>query len=131
MTYADIQGKLRKPTQYICAEISINHRYFRTGNQVLNDDVKWWLKGIIENGGELDRDGFLKTPFIVKRCRGTKDECQRKAADERFHLQAYGSTSRCEQLGLWRTTWMVLPADELGNWVPTKSMITKVLASLV
>lgn len=130
MTYADIKDKLRKPTQFICAEISINHRYFRTGNQVLNDDVKWWLKGILENGGELDQDGYLKTPFICKRCRGTKDECQRNAQEHRFHLQAYGSTSRCEQLGMWRTTWMVLPADELGNWVPTKGMIEKALGLL-
>ena len=130
MTYADIKDKLRKPTQFICAEISIQRRYYRTGNEVLLNDVKWWLKGMEDGSTKAGQDGFYNGPFLIKRCRGTKDECQRKAQEERFHLHCYGSTSRGEQLGMWRTTWMVLPADELGNWVPTKSMIEKALGLL-
>ena len=130
MTYADIKDKLRKPTQFICAEVSIQRRYYRTGNEVLLNDVKWWLKGIQNNGGEEDREGYLRTPSTIKRCTGSKDECQRVAREERFHLHCWGSTSRVEQLGMCRTTWMVLPADENGNWVPTPSMIKKVLETL-
>lgn len=130
MTYADIKDRLRKPTQFICAEISIQRRYHRTGNEVLLNDVKWWLKGMEDGSTKASQDGFYNGPFLIKKCRGTKDECQRKAQEERFHLHCYGSTSRVEQLGMWRTTWMVLSADELGNWVPTKSMIEKALGLL-
>ena len=130
MTYAYIKDKLRKPTQFICAEVSIQRRYYRTGNEVLLNDVKWWLKGIQNNGGEEDREGYLRTPSTIKRCTGSKDECQRVAREERFHLHCWGSTSRVEQLGICRTTWMVLPADENGNWVPTPGMIKKVLETL-
>ena len=130
MTYADIKDKLRKPTQFICAEISIQRRYYRTGNEVLLNDVKWWLKGMEEGSTKISQDGFYNGPFLIRKCRGTKDECQQVAQDKKFHLHCYGSTSRGEQLGMWRTTWMVLPADELGNWVPTKGMIEKALGLL-
>lgn len=130
MTYADIKDKLRKPTQFICAEISIQRRYYRTGNEVLLNDVKRWLKGMEEGSTKVSQDGFYNGPLLIKVCRGTKEKCQRKAQEERFHLHCYGSTDRGEQLGMWRTTWMVLPADELGNWVPTKGMIKKALGLL-
>ena len=130
MTYADIKDKLRKPTQFICAEISIQRRYYRTGNEVLLNGVKWWLKGMEEGSTKVSQDGFYNGPFLIRKCKGTKDECQQVAQDKKFHLHCHGSTSRGEQLGMWRTTWMVLPADELGNWVPTKGMIEKALGLL-
>ena len=130
MTFTDIKDKLRKPTQFICAEISIQRCYYRTGVEVLLNDVKRWLKGIEEGNTKADQDGFYNGPFLIKKCRGTKEECKRKAQEERFHLHCCGSTSRVERTGMWRRTWMVLPADETGNWVPTKGMVEKALGLL-
>lgn len=125
MEFANIKNHLRKPTQYICVQVSYRSR--TSANQVLLDDVKYWLEDILSEKGEvhLDSDGFFRGPHLIKCCTGTKEDCKRVQAEERFHRQAYGSTSRLIQLGMWRDSWLILPADENGNWVPTMSMIKK------
>lgn len=131
MEYKDIKNQLPKPTQYICAEVSIQHRYHRNAGEKLQDEVKWWVKRIQEGSIVPDKDGKLPgVELFSLKCRGTKEECQRKAMDERFWHQTHGSTSRCVQLGYWSESWRVLPADEKGRWIPGKSLIEKALQSL-
>lgn len=127
MEINSLKRYLRKPTQYICVQVSYRSR--TSANQVLLDDLKYWLESIMSENGEvhLDEDGYFRGPHLIKCCTGTKEECKRVQAEERFHRQAYGSTSRLVQLGMWRDSWLILPADENGNWVPTMSMIKKVL----
>ena len=128
MDYKNITSKLRKPVQFICAEISIRYRDNRNAGQVLDKELNYWVKEILDGQGEYDKDGYLKTPFLTVRCKGTKEECQIKASAQRTHAQMHRSTSRLEQLGLWGTSWRVLPADENGNWVPSTGAIKKALA---
>jgi len=127
MEINNLSRYLRKPTQYICVQVSYRSR--TSANQVLLDDLKYWLESIMSENGEvhLDKDGYFCGPHLIKCCTGTKEECKRVQAKERFHRQAYGSTSRLVQLGMWRDSWLILPADENGNWVPTMSMIKKAL----
>lgn len=130
MDYKDITSKLHKPTQFICAEISVNRRYEHSAGERLARDVQFWVKGIIEGEAKYDEEGRLKTPWLKVRWRGTKETCQTVANSERMHYQMHRSTSRLVQLGLWSVSWRVLPADENGNWVPTVGMIKKALAAI-
>lgn len=127
MEINSLKRYLRKPTQYICVQVSYRSR--TSASQVLLDDLKYWLESIMSENGEvhLDEDGYFRGPHLIKCCTGTKEECKKVQAEERFHRQAYGSTSRLIQLGMWRDSWLILPADENGNWVPTMSMIKKAL----
>lgn len=127
MEINSLKRYLRKPTQYICVQVSYRSR--TSASHVLLDDLKYWLESIMSENGEvhLDEDGYYRGPYLIKCCTGTKEECKRVQAEERFHRQAYGSTSRLVQLGMWRDSWLILPADENGNWVPTMSMIKKAL----
>ena len=127
MEINSLKRYLRKPTQYICVQVSYRSR--TSASQVLLDDLKYWLESIMSENGEvhLDEDGYFRGPHLIKCCTGTKEACKKVQAEERFRRQAYGSTSRLIQLGMWRDSWLILPADENGNWVPTMSMIKKAL----
>ena len=131
MNYKDIKAKLPKPTQYICAEISVQHRYFHNAAEKLQDEAKRWLKDIQAGTIVPDNDGKLPgINLIFLRCKGTKEACQRTATDNRIWSKMNGSTSRCVQLGYWSESWKVLPADEKGHWIPNKSIIEKAIQSL-
>lgn len=131
MEYKDIKDKLPKATQYICAQVSVQHRYYRNAGEKLQSEVKSWLKDIQEGRIVPSQDGTLPgIRLIYVKCKGRKEVCQQHAVDARFHERSYGSTDRLIQLGMWSNSWRVLPANERGEWVPGGALIKKVLESL-
>lgn len=129
MTYNDIKDKLPKATQFITVKISYRSRK-ESPTESLLWDAKMWLEQIRDGKHQLDDEGRYPGCWMMTEAVGDKQRCQNAASEARFYRQAYGSTSRVVQLGLWKESWRVLPADEKGCWVPSANIIKKALETL-
>ena len=123
-----VKAHLNKPVQFICVQVS--YRAHSSSKQALISDVVYWLRNIDEGKVVPDDNGKITGPFVNVRCTGDKDTCKGVQAERRFYRQTMGSTSRLVQLGYWRDSWVILPADEHGHWVPTTAYIKAALEIL-
>ena len=118
---------LRPATQYICVKISYRRRDGGSAQKSLIEDLTFHIKSLLH-----DTDLSAVEPSTLKgiwlMTEGKSEDKQKMINlkfQRKFQEHSLGSTSRVVQLGLWKDTYMVLPADDSGHWVPTLGQIKK------
>jgi hypothetical protein len=117
---------LRPVSQYICVRVSYRRGCDNSAQKTLRDDLTRYIMDVLAYS-DLSKiePGTLTGVWQAVEGKSDDKEVMVILKERRKDQESRYQTSRLVQLGLWKSTYMVLPADNKGNWIPTLGQIKK------